>query len=68
MTYYLGFRDDFDLKVRDFTVRIDGNADARAQTNEIIDRICAIEERVDPKGCAPLLRQIRTAAECATHM
>ncbi|KAJ3545437.1 hypothetical protein NM688_g5626 [Phlebia brevispora] len=46
VTYYLGFRDDFDV-----------------QMNEIIDRICAIEERVDPQGCAPLLKQIRCKAD-----
>ena len=43
-------------------------ADTRPQLHEIINRICDIEARVDPQGCAPLLKEIREVAESATHM
>ncbi|KAF7795028.1 hypothetical protein EIP86_006172 [Pleurotus ostreatoroseus] len=69
VTYYLGFRDDFDVQVRmKFKFGMHTLFTTPSQTNEMIDRICAIEERVDPQGCGPLLKQIRTAAESATHM
>ncbi|KAI0923360.1 hypothetical protein AcW1_006344 [Taiwanofungus camphoratus] len=51
VTYYLGFRDDFDVKI-----------------DEVIDRICSLEARVDPRQSSPTIDEIRDAATNHTHI
>jgi KUP system potassium uptake protein len=50
-TYYLGFRDDFDVRV-----------------DEVIDRVCAIERRMNPKEAEVTCSLIRECAATSTHM
>ncbi|KAH9480360.1 High affinity potassium transporter [Psilocybe cubensis] len=51
VTYYIGFRDDFDVKINDLT-----------------DKICDLERRLNPAVSDTLLQEIRTVSRTATHV
>ncbi|KJA24112.1 hypothetical protein HYPSUDRAFT_39258 [Hypholoma sublateritium FD-334 SS-4] len=51
VTYYIGFRDDYDVKIED-----------------LIDKICTIEEQLNPTGSAHVIREIRAVSASATHI
>lgn len=51
ITYYLGFRDEYDAKL-----------------DVIINRICALEESLDPIGATLTVEAIRNYARQCTHM
>ena len=36
--------------------------------NAIIDLICDIEQRLDPRGCASVIKEVRAVANSPTHM
>jgi KUP system potassium uptake protein len=50
-TYYIGFRDDFDVKSED-----------------LVERICAVERQLNPGVSEALVQGIRSAAETTTHI
>ncbi|KJA24114.1 hypothetical protein HYPSUDRAFT_39261 [Hypholoma sublateritium FD-334 SS-4] len=51
VTYYIGFRDDFDVQIGD-----------------LIDKICTIEQHLNPAGSAAIIREIRAVSASATHI
>jgi len=50
-TYYIGFRDNFDVKSED-----------------LVERICAVERQLNPAVSEALIQEIRSAAETTTHI
>ncbi|KAF8799021.1 potassium transporter, partial [Phlegmacium glaucopus] len=50
-TYYIGFRDEFDVKSEDLT-----------------EKICAIERQLNPQVSETLLEEIRAAGQMTTHI
>ncbi|KDQ61961.1 hypothetical protein JAAARDRAFT_204343 [Jaapia argillacea MUCL 33604] len=51
VTYYLGFREDFGVKVE-----------------EIVDHICALERRIDPRNSAARITKVKRAVATSTHI
>ncbi|KAK7685859.1 hypothetical protein QCA50_011206 [Cerrena zonata] len=73
VSYYVGFRDEFDVKV---AIKLDclpistANSLSDFQIADIINIICNIEERLHPESeeSAPIIRDIKLAAESSTHI
>ncbi|KAH9941952.1 potassium transporter [Amylocystis lapponica] len=51
VTYYLGFRDDFNIKI-----------------DEVVDRMCALEARSDPRHSSEAVDEIRCVTRQYTHI
>jgi len=51
VTYFLGFRDTFDVEL-----------------SGVIDRICSIEARHDPRGSLAIIEEVRRVARRSTHV
>ena len=71
VSYYIGFRDEFDVKVSSLCAHLASwSHQFHSQINDIIERICYIEERLysKPEDAAPIIREIKLAAESSTHL
>lgn len=51
VTYFIGYRDDFDMKI-----------------DEVVERICAIEARADPRESSVIIDEIKTVAKNYVHI
>lgn len=51
VTYFVGYRDDFDMKI-----------------DEVVERICAIEARADPRESSMIIDEIKTVAKNYVHI
>ena len=71
MTYCLGFRDDFEVKVRRLRTEIAVHLTRTHEflkVDEVIRQICELEMNSNPGGYQKIVRRIKDAAQISTHM
>jgi KUP system potassium uptake protein len=70
VTYYIGYREDFELDVRrrSRSIRSRSALNFLSKVVEIINRICELEQGLNPRDSSEIVENIRQAASSVTHL